>query len=247
VERGYVKFYRKSVESRAFQNEGLWKVWSWCLLKANHKKCWVPVNTGRGETEIKVEPGQFVYGRKTASKELKMPESSIRNRIVKLKKMQNLTVKPDTHYSIITIMNWGIYQSSDIIEDRQKDNQRTGKGQPKDTDKNDKNDKNDKKKENIYTSDFEIFWKTYPLKVGKGGCYKTWNDKKKMNNRPSIEKIISSIEQQKKSERWLDGYVPNPETWLNQGRWDDELPAPLPYSRKTAKNIETLKNWEPPK
>jgi len=136
VDRGYVKFYRKSVESRAFQNEGLWKVWSWCLLKANHKECWVPVKTGKGITEVHLKPGQFVFGRGKASKALRMPASSVRNRLALLEKAQNLVIKVDTHYSIITICNWELYQ---VTENEVRTGKRTGKGQAKDTDKNAKN------------------------------------------------------------------------------------------------------------
>ena len=144
IENGYIKLYRKSIDSKVFKNDGLWRVWTWCLMKANHKEAWLPVVTGRGSTEVHLLAGQFLYGRKTASKELDMKESTIRNRIAKLKKMQNLDVKVDTHFSIISIINWDIYQSEKAKEDRQEDRQRTGKGQAKDTDKNDNNDKNDK-------------------------------------------------------------------------------------------------------
>jgi hypothetical protein len=115
-------------------------------MKANHEKAWVPIKTGKGETEILVNPGQFIFGRKTAAKELKMKESSVRNRIKKLENMQNLAMQPNTHCSVISIVNWGDYQSQEKKEDRQKDRQRTGKGQPKDTNKNDKNDKKKEKK-----------------------------------------------------------------------------------------------------
>ena len=142
----WIRLYRKSMNSRAFQNADLWKVWSWCLMKANHKKTWVPVFTGKGETEVEVFPGQFIFGRKSAAIELEMPESSIRNRMKKLKNMRNLDMQPATHYSIVTIINWGIYQPKKIKKDRQKDNERTAKGQPEDTDKNDKN----VKKKEIY-------------------------------------------------------------------------------------------------
>jgi hypothetical protein len=122
-----------------FQNADLLKVFIWCLLKANHKGRWVPLTVGRGKIEVFVKPGQFIFGRSTAAKELKMPASSVRNRISTLQKMEIISVKTDTHYSIITIINWDAYQSSGIKKDRQ----RTGKGQPKDTNKNDKNDKKD--------------------------------------------------------------------------------------------------------
>ena len=143
--RGYVKLWRKTKASRIFQSEGLLKVWIWCLLKANHKKAWVSIKIGRGETEVHLDPGQFIYGRKSAAKELKMKPSSVRNRIEKLKNIGNLDTQQDTHYTIITIKNWDVYQKKEKKEDTKEDRQRTGKGQAKDTDKNVENVENVKK------------------------------------------------------------------------------------------------------
>jgi hypothetical protein len=107
---GYVALYRKLIGSRVFQNSDLLKVFIWCLLKANHEERWVPITTGTGKTEVFVKRGQFIFGRNTAAEELMMPASSIRNRIGALQKMEIISVKPDSHYSIITIINWDIYQ-----------------------------------------------------------------------------------------------------------------------------------------
>ena len=142
---GWVRLHRKSIESQAFQNDSLWKVWTWCIMKANHQDNWVSIQTGRGLSQVFVERGQFIFGRKSAAKELRMKPSSIRNRMEKLKNMRNVDIQPDTHYSIITIINYDTYNSFQDKEDRQEDNQRTGKGQAKDTNKNDKNVKNEKK------------------------------------------------------------------------------------------------------
>jgi len=96
--------------------------------------------TGKGAIEVHVLPGQFIYGRDSAAKDLKMPPSSVRNRMNKLKNMGNLVIKEDRQYSIITIANWETYQSSqEVAEDSKEDYQRTGKGQAKDTDNNDNN------------------------------------------------------------------------------------------------------------
>lgn len=125
MDRGWIRVYRKSIESRVFQNEGLFKVWMWCLLKANHETKWVGVKTGRGVTEVKVEPGQFIFGRKKAAKELKMAPSTVQDRIRKLEKLQNLVTQPVTHYSIISIINWDAYQGASGNSDTQSDNQPT--------------------------------------------------------------------------------------------------------------------------
>ena len=72
---------------------------------------------------------------------------------------------------------------------------------------------------------FDKFWAVYPHKVGKGEARKAWAKVK-----PSAvlhEKILTAIANAIRSEQWQrenGRYIPNPATWLNQGRWDDELP-----------------------
>jgi hypothetical protein len=132
----YLKLYRKTLKSQVFRNEGLLKVWIWCLCKASFKKRFVSVKTGITETEVEIFPGQFIFGRHSAAKQLKMKTSTVRNRIEKLRKLENLDIKPDTHYSVITILNWESYQGDDKKKDTNKDNGRTAGGQPEDTNKN---------------------------------------------------------------------------------------------------------------
>ena len=70
--------------------------------------------------------------------------------------------------------------------------------------------------------DFDAFWKAYPKKVGKADAKKAFGKVK-----TPVSQLLEAIEQQKKSDQWTrEGgrYIPNPATWLNQGRWDDELP-----------------------
>ncbi len=136
---GYVKLYRKLIDSRTFQNEGLLKVWIWCLLKANHKEAWVPISIGKGITEIHVEPGQFIFGRDKAAAELRMNPSTVWKRIKKLKNLGNCDIQSSSHYSIITIINWDTYQPKEKNGDSQSNSQVTAG----DTNKNDKNEKKD--------------------------------------------------------------------------------------------------------
>jgi hypothetical protein len=70
-----------------------------------------------------------------------------------------------------------------------------------------------------YSAEFVQFWSAYPKKVGKDCAHSAW---KKKN--PPIERCLSALIWQVKSEQWLkeDGqYVPNPATYINQGRWND--------------------------
>ena len=111
IDEGWVSLYRKSINSQVFQSEGLWKVWTWCLLRANYKNRWIQVKTGRGTTEVNVKRGQFIFGRKTASKELRMKERTVYDRMLKLAQMQNCVIESNTHYSIVTVCNYDAYQS----------------------------------------------------------------------------------------------------------------------------------------
>jgi len=67
---------------------------------------------------------------------------------------------------------------------------------------------------------FDLFWKTYPKKVGKDAALKAWNKKK---NKPSIDFILTAVEKYKLSKTVRDGFTCNPATWINEGRWSDEV------------------------
>jgi len=87
-----------------------------------------------------------------------------------------------------------------------------------------------------YMGEFEKFWKEYPRKVGKRAAQKAW----KKNGMPGIDKILEAIVQQRASPQWnTEGgrFIPNPATWLNQGRWDDE-PLKGGPSSKTDYDVE---------
>lgn len=73
-------------------------------------------------------------------------------------------------------------------------------------------------------SPFERFWLAYPRKAGKADARKAFAKVK-----VPVETLLSAIEQQTRSEQWTTEngrFIPNPATWLNQGRWEDDLPAP---------------------
>lgn len=69
---------------------------------------------------------------------------------------------------------------------------------------------------------FEAYWSAYPRKVGKVVAQRSFMKLKV--DEALLEKILSAIEKQKQSEQWKKGIIPNPATWLNQARWEDEGP-----------------------
>ena len=71
---------------------------------------------------------------------------------------------------------------------------------------------------------FNDFWDAYPNKKGKKAAFAAW--KKAKVTADLHAKLLSAIRLQKTSAQWQKDngqYIPNPATWLNQGRWDDEI------------------------
>lgn len=73
------------------------------------------------------------------------------------------------------------------------------------------------KKNNIYTEDFESFWKVYPRHESKSQAMKSWKTAK-----PDLQIVLKAVEVQKKGEQWQKNIIPHASTWLNQRRWEDE-------------------------
>jgi len=79
---------------------------------------------------------------------------------------------------------------------------------------------------------FDRFWSAYPKKVGKEAARKSF-----AKVRAPIDTLLAAVEAQKRSEQWRKEngrFIPNPATWLNQGRWEDEgyTPSRLPVTEQ---------------
>tara|TARA_R110002167_G_scaffold82560_1_gene225273 strand:- start:363 stop:1115 length:753 start_codon:yes stop_codon:yes gene_type:complete len=88
------------------------------------------------------------------------------------------------------------------------------------------------KKASTHAFNFNKFWSLYPKKTGKQKCLSLWTKKK-----PPIEIVLKAVAWQQRSEQWKKGFIPNPSTWLNEGRWEDE---PLKAAGEP-KNIYSIK------
>jgi hypothetical protein len=72
------------------------------------------------------------------------------------------------------------------------------------------------------TSMFEDFWKQYPKKTSKKLSFDLW---KKYKLDSEINNILSFIEKAKETDRWKKGFVKNPETFIRQETWKDDINA----------------------
>jgi hypothetical protein len=125
MHRGYVRLWRKALDSGWLKNHRLWIFWSYALLKATHKEFTALVGT----TAVDLSPGQFVFGLRIAHEETGLTIRQIRTCIACLIKAGNMTIKTTNKFSIITIVNWHIYQGLEDEYDTPNDKQTTSKRQ----------------------------------------------------------------------------------------------------------------------
>lgn len=228
MNRGYVKLWRKSLDGGWLRNPNLWAFWCYCLMKATYKECKVLI----GFQEVVLRPGQFIFGRKKCSIETGLSEKTVRTCLQTLKSASNLAIKTASKYSIVSIVNWDIYQGDDL-EDGQQNGQQNGqqgasKGPARGHIQEYKEVKNVKKKNNTcsFDPDFDLFWSAYPKgrRVGKLKAMKAWESHN--GNMPEISEILKKLEELKNSEQWKDEggrFIPHPTTWINRGGWFDEV------------------------
>lgn len=82
-----------------------------------------------------------------------------------------------------------------------------------------------------YSPEFEAFWSVYPKKIGKRAAWKAFQRVK-----VPVETLVTAVDRQKCSAQWREQngrFIPNPATWLNQGRWEDEIQETAPEEKRS--------------
>lgn len=68
---------------------------------------------------------------------------------------------------------------------------------------------------------FNHFWLMYPRKVGKTNAEKAFS---KASHAVGVDKILEAVKPYADSVSHKEKkFIPHPATWLNQGRWDDDI------------------------
>lgn len=71
---------------------------------------------------------------------------------------------------------------------------------------------------------FDEFWNAYPKKVGKDAAKKAFAKRKP--TRELLTSMLTAIALQRQTKKWNEEagqFIPHPTTWLNEGRWQDEV------------------------
>lgn len=176
---------------------------------------------------IKVNRGEIVFSQKNFANRNNMSRQQLRTFLKKLQKTNMIEVKSNQLLTHLIIVGYQRYNELKPTRIQPTNNHIIRKEESKN-------------KEN---KDFNLFWEHYPKKVGK----KKVEDKFNSNNYP-IDLILKNLELQKKSDQWQNQqYIPNPETYLNQERWNDEVLLSIPddepiYIYKCNCDKETFKS-----
>ncbi len=245
---GWVKQHRKVMDSAVWPNDALYKTFMWCVMKASHKPTSVGFDTGGSTDIVKLDRGQFVFGRKTAAKELKHKPSSVWKRIKKLELIGKIALKSNNRYSIITVINYSLYQSVETSGELASDKRVTTEGQASDTNKNVriKEGKNKtpsagnpqghtchKPSQPKPSTTADQIYDAYPRKVGRKAAIVKINVAiKDVAKRADIDDpsgwLLKQVQQYANSPKLKETelqYIPHPATWFNQARYDDEPSA----------------------
>ena len=161
--KGWTKLYREQFShwiSKKPWCDGY--AWAYLYTQANHK----PGMINFRNEYIKVDRGQFLTSKKKLGKIFGWTRRHVDNFLKALNVDHMITYRMTYRYTVITIVNYEIYQGgdvksstqNDIQNDNQMDSRRTAEGQQVSTNKNVKNGNNDKnvKNEDTKSEGFSI-------------------------------------------------------------------------------------------
>lgn len=174
--KGYIKLYRQIQDCWIWDSDekhNRRSAWIDLLMLANHKDKKLSFN----DQIITIKRGQYLTSIRKLAERWKWSTSTV-SIFLKLLENDNMIIKEsDKHRTLLTIINYSIYQDNQTQTDTEGETQTDTQGEtvgetPAETNNNDKNDKNDKN--NIYSAHFENAWKIYPKKKDKGLAYKAY-------------------------------------------------------------------------
>lgn len=145
MEQGYVKLWRKCLDSGLLKNPTAWQLFGYLLLKATHRAHRQLV----GGMVFDLQPGDVIFGRSKAADDLCVGEQSIRTALKLLEKLEIVTSKSTNKCTVISFVNWDRYQDEQPAPNQQT-NQHLTSSQPAPNQHLTTN-KNERKKENIKT------------------------------------------------------------------------------------------------
>ena len=213
--QGWISIHRKLrdnpiwTEKRVFSKA---EAWIDVLFMVNHKDNKFLL----GNTLVEVKRGSFITSELKLMEQWRWSKSKVRAFLELLQSDKMIVKKSDNKKTTLTVVNYEGYQDSPTIKEPQKNHKQTSKGLQKDTNNNVNNENNENKE-----NSFNFFWSVYPNKVAKPRCKAKFLSLKQ----DDIDKIVRTIKSYIAYKPFEEYNHPNPLTYLNQERWNDEVKA----------------------
>lgn len=206
---GWIKLHRKFLE------------WEWyndipCKVLALH----LILSANFEENKYKgfvLKKGQLLVTWETLSSETGLTFKQVRRAVKKLEIGQFLGRERAGKNTLITICNYESYQQKENPLGQGKGRKRAGKGQEKGSPIN-KEEEEEYINPSIISLNFDAFWDLYDKKVGRPKCEKKWNSLS-ISEREEAMSYIAAYKLAQPDKQFRK----NPETFLNQKSWNDEI------------------------
>lgn len=260
--QGWVKFERNTLDNPViFKDTEHLAVWLYLLVNAAYKD----TKAAFGGKIIDLKPGQLLTSRNIIAGALKINHQKIWRILLLFKNEQLIEQATDRHRTLITIKDASFIENVYVQQNEQRmynhctTEQENEKEEKKSSKRKEGKDKELSNKDRIYnpcgplygstlttekatqkTDYFEEFWAEYPKKVGKAyakRCFLKLNP-----TRETTDRMLSAIKEQRQSREWqrdMGQYIPNPSTWLNQGRWEDQLSDSIYYKKDSSDSCQS--------
>ena len=125
---GWIKLHRKTLDNPIVMKDSAhFAVWAYLLLNATHAEKQAIFKGKR----IVLQPGQLITGCISISDKLKLNESKVRRVLNDFQNDGQIDRQTSNKNSLISILNWGLYQKSDGQSDGKNDRQPTDNRQTK--------------------------------------------------------------------------------------------------------------------
>jgi len=226
--RGWFKVNRDIIKRAIFDDAELLRLYIYLQADAYYEPYEKLID---GEV-VQLVPGQGTFGTRQLAGTLNTNHSTTYKRLKKLEKLGFIKIESYREMSVFTLLETEIEKAEKVNTDE------TGTGQETQglrdlTEEESKQCGNEKEtqsktlkegrsnKENIYTSEFELWWEDYPKKAGKADARKAWVKLRKSGK--EVEEItlyrdryITKLNEDKTEKQ----FILNGSTFLN-GRWED--------------------------
>lgn len=217
MNNGWIKIHRKLTEWEWYSDVNTTRVFLHLLIVANHKdKNW------RG---IEVKRGQRLTSLDKLSAETNLSVSKIRTAVKKLISTNEIASKSHSQHTVFTMINYNEYQSDDKQDSKPVTNESQTNDKQIATNKNVRTKECNKKDNTSLKNDgFAEWWKVYPKKTGKPAAEKSFRAKTKNMGESLFMEFVDNLmlDSQNRYKETDKQFIPNPSTYINQERYNDE-------------------------